>query len=260
MAGLLDRVADASRSLLTTIETAFSADGARAGFRTVFVSAFGAGDDEALERTFAELDVNADGKVSRVEMREAIKKHTGGSIDEGMLAAMFDEADTDGDGHVSLDEVKAMLRTATTAGASGAASESLGIQAGSPVVEQQRWLADRLDQIDGAAPGPAPGLPPQGAAGTRLPPASQPRTPPALAAPKSPLPTTAGVQWPPPAEADEGAAHVPPATIGGVAFAEALRRGGQRYLGRPRRRRRASSSSHGQRRPNFVPARRSACA
>ncbi|KAG6416165.1 hypothetical protein SASPL_123589 [Salvia splendens] len=59
-------------------------------------------DVEDRERIFKRCDTNGDGKVSSMELGEALKALGSVSVDE--VKRMMAELDTDGDGFISLDE------------------------------------------------------------------------------------------------------------------------------------------------------------
>ncbi|MBA0617965.1 hypothetical protein Godav_027366, partial [Gossypium davidsonii] len=55
-----------------------------------------------LERIFKRFDANGDGKISSVELGDALK--TLGSVTPEEVSRMMSEIDTDGDGFISYDE------------------------------------------------------------------------------------------------------------------------------------------------------------
>ncbi|XP_059671136.1 polcalcin Bet v 4-like [Cornus florida] len=54
------------------------------------------------ERLFKHFDANGDGKISAVELGDALKAL--GSVSAAEIKGMMDEIDTDGDGHISFQE------------------------------------------------------------------------------------------------------------------------------------------------------------
>jgi hypothetical protein len=95
------------------VTDAFEKLGAAAGFQAMMGGVFG-GDvdksDEGLATLFKSVDTDGSGKISEVEMKEAIKKAYGKDLEEEVFKSMMKAADTDGDGEIDLEEFKVIMR------------------------------------------------------------------------------------------------------------------------------------------------------
>ena len=86
--------------------------GVTAGFQAVIMGLGITVDtsDSALEKLFADIDANGDGKLTDKEMVNAIAKVFGDAVSAENIAKMMNEADTDKNGTLDLDEFKAIMR------------------------------------------------------------------------------------------------------------------------------------------------------
>jgi len=95
------------------VADAFEKLGAAAGFQAMMGGVFG-GDidksDEGLAKLFASVDTDGSGKISEVEMKEAVAKAYGKPLEEDVFQKMMKTADTDGDGEIDLEEFKVIMR------------------------------------------------------------------------------------------------------------------------------------------------------
>jgi len=92
---------------ISGIETACDTLGVTTGFQAVFGMDTS---DEALAESFAQVDADKSGKISRDEMKAAILKMYGKSLDDKYVEAMMTAADTNNDGEIDLDEFKTIMR------------------------------------------------------------------------------------------------------------------------------------------------------
>ena len=104
---------DTTGALVGGVHGAFEKLGEAAGFQAMMGGVFG-GDidksDEGLAKLFASVDTDGSGKISDVEMKQAVAKAYGKELDEQMFKKMMATADTDGDGEIDLEEFKIIMR------------------------------------------------------------------------------------------------------------------------------------------------------
>ena len=223
----------ATRSVLGVVESVFSAQGAVAGFRRLFGALGDATDAEAaVESTFAELDTDGDGLVSKAEIRDAIVKRFDERLNAEALAAMFDAADADGDGNLTLAEVKAILQSPAHPEAESPAQKArpaAASESDSPVPGQKLWLAGEEARAASPTPGSERSRPKMKASFSDelvrvvVPPTAEAKTTRTAAATAAEI-----AAWPPDEGTGEGDRYPSvPSTIGGLTLEAALHHAGK---------------------------------
>jgi len=97
------------------------------GFKRVRRNSKDLGED-TLRASFAEIDADGSGKISKEELRGAIEGESG-KLSEDQITALLNFADVDGDGEIDFDEYKEIM--AFQSGVAGAGAPAAARHTGS---------------------------------------------------------------------------------------------------------------------------------